>query len=210
MMKGLSKIILSAVALWLFAPAVMAANTDQPSFDCHLSQTDSSEVKQWVCGDGELSQLDRKLDYIYQQAQKKTALEDLPLLDHNQHQWAAERNACMTQKNAHACAMSSYQHRIAELQSRYLLVPSQGPFTFVCDNVPATWLVAQFFDSDPNVARAKVGNEEVMLTQVPSASGAKYQDDKHQLWNHGGELMLRWGKDAAEIHCHKKADGTGY
>lgn len=207
MMKGITGVILSAAALWLFAPSAMAANAEAPSFDCNLTQTASSDVKKWVCGNPLLAQLDRKLAYIYQQVQAKTALEDLPLLDSNQQQWAQARDACMSAPQADVCGRRHYQQRIATLQARYQLVPSQGPFTYVCDNVPSTWLVAQFFDTEPNVVRAKVGNDEVLLYQVPSASGAKYQDAQHLLWEHAGGLTLRWGDKVAETQCHKKADG---
>lgn len=207
MMKVIVAMILVAGALGLYVPSAMAATLEQTSFDCNLVSAKSSDVKKWVCGHAELAQLDRKLAYIYQQVQAKTALQDLPLLDSNQQQWARERDACMTQSQAEMCGQTRYQQRIATLQARYQLVPSQGPFTYVCDNVPSTWLVAQFFDTEPNVVRAKVGNDGVLMYQVPSASGAKYQDAEHLLWEHGSELTLRWGKQAAETRCHQKADG---
>ncbi|MFQ6370632.1 MliC family protein [Shewanella sp. YIC-542] len=197
------------VSIWLLcflsAPA-LAADAIQPSFNCKLRQAQDGAVKNWICDNAALARLDHRLASTYERAQRKTALEDLPLLHRNQYAWAEQRDACLVDKQPERCARRHYRQRIATLQARYQLVPSQGPFTYVCDDVPTSWVVAHYFNSDPKVVRAKRGDEEALMFQVEGASGKQYRDDEHQLWWQGDKLLLRWGKQASRIRCYQRFD----
>ncbi|GJL53978.1 MAG: lipoprotein [Nitrospirales bacterium] len=176
-------------------------NATGPSFACDSVPAASIEAR--ICGDEELSALDRKLSGVYAAASKKATNERPPVLKAEQRGWIKGRNDCWKSNDKRGCVRDEYKHRIAELQARYRLVPYNGPVRFICDGNPANEVVATFFETDPSTLIAERGDSVSLMFVQPSGSGAKYQGRNETFWEHHGEVSITWGYDAPEMHCKK-------
>jgi uncharacterized protein len=169
-----------------------------PAFDCKKA---TGTVEPFVCGDEELTALDRKMAEVFAAAAKKTANERPPTLKAAQRGWIKGRNDCWKSSDVRACVSDEYKRRIAELQARYRLVPMKGPFFFACDSNPANELVATFFETNPEVMIAERGEQVSLMYSQPAASGARYQGRNESFWEHQGEARVVWGYGATEMRC---------
>lgn len=118
-----------------------------PSYTCDGVKAGSIEAV--ICEDQELSALDRKLSGVYATASQKAANEHPLQLKAEQRGWLKGRNECWKSDDKRGCILDAYQHRIAELQARYRLIPGLGPVRFMCDGNPANEVVATFFQTAP-------------------------------------------------------------
>src|SRR2546430_2544024 len=132
---------LLGIACSLAILADSAAQPVVPSIDCARA---ASAVEELVCRDGTLASLDRKLVEIYATASKAASSDQKNRLAADQQRWLNERDACAKSSDKNACAKERYLQRIADLQAQFKLVPSHGPFRFVCNNDPGNVLVAQY------------------------------------------------------------------
>lgn len=178
-----------------------AANATSPSFDCDKVKTGSIEAM--ICGDDELSALDRKLSGVYSAASMKATNEHPPVLKAEQRGWIKIRNDCWKSDDKRGCIRNEYMRRIAELQARYRLVPYNGPVRFICGGNPANEVATTFFQTDPLTLIAERGDSVSLMYLQPSGSGAKYQGRNETFWEHHGEALITWGYGAPEIHCTK-------
>jgi len=172
-----------------------------PSFDCTKARDGSIEAA--VCADAALSALDRKLAEVYGEAAKKANNQQPPTLKAEQRGWIKGRNECWKSEDKPACIRDEYQQRIAELQARYRLVPSLGPFSYACEGDRANEVVVTFFETDPPTLIAERGDSTSLMTIQRSGSGARYQGRNESFWEHHGEARIQWGHDAPEMTCEK-------
>lgn len=156
-----------------------------------------------VCGDAELSALDRKLAEIYAAATKKATNEHPPVLEVEQRGWLKGRDDCWKSEDIRRCVATEYRRRGAELQARYRLVPGKGPVRFACDDDPRSEVVATFFPTDPPTLIAERGDSVSLMYLAPSGSGARYVGRNERLWEHQGEALVTWGHGAPEMRCVK-------
>jgi len=171
------------------------------TFECKKGNGD---IEQLICADSELATLDRTLSVVYAAAQRKAANERPPTLKAEQRGWVKGRNDCWKTGDWRQCVAKSYRLRIAELQSRYRLIPVSASATFVCDGNPRDEVVANFFKTDPPSLIAERGDRVSLMFQQPAASGSSYQGRNESLWEHQGEATVVWGHGAPELRCHKK------
>jgi len=179
-----------------------AANTSEPSYDCAKVKTGS--IEEMICNDGELSAIDRKLAIIYSAAAKKATNEHPPVLKAEQRGWIKGRNECWKSDDKRICVWEEYQHRIAELQARYRLIPGNGPHSFICNGNPANEVVVTFFQTDPPTLIGEYGDSVSIMYLQPSGSGTKYQGRNETFWEHQGEARIVWGYGAPEMNCSQK------
>jgi len=172
-----------------------------PSFDCGKVGADGVEAM--ICGDPELSALDRKLSVVYADASEKATNEHPPVLKAMQRGWIKGRDDCWKSDDERGCVREAYVRRIAELQALYRLVPFNGPIRFECDGNPANEIVASYFETDPPTLIAERGDSVSLMFLQPSGSGSRYQGPNESLWEHQGEASITWGYDAPEMHCTK-------
>jgi len=158
-----------------------------------------------VCQDVELSALDRRLAAVYDAATKKAVNEHPPLLKAAQRGWIKGRNDCWKSEDTRRCVAESYGMRIAELQARYRLVAASPVAFFACDGNPANEVAVTFFETEPPSLIAERGDSFSLMFQQPAASGAKYEGRNEMFWEHDGEARIRWGFEAREMRCVKKA-----
>jgi len=178
-----------------------AAKAAGPSFSC--DETKAGSIEAMICGDEELSALDRKLAHVYAAATGKATNEHPPVLKAEQRGWIKGRNECWKSDDKRGCVQGEYVLRIAELQARYRLVPGAGPVRFICDGNPANEVVATFFETSPPTLIAERGDSVSLMYLQRSGSGAKYQGRNETLWEHQGEALITWGYGAPEMRCKK-------
>ncbi|WP_447971013.1 MliC family protein [Nitrospira sp. M1] len=176
-------------------------NAAGSSFACNEIKVGSIEAM--ICGDEDLSALDRKLSSVYAAASKKATNEHPPVLKAEQRGWIKGRQDCWKSHDKRGCVRDGYRRRIAELQAKYRLVPSNGPVHFVCDGNPANEVVATFFQTDHSTLIAERGDSVSLMFGQPSGSGSKYQGRNETFWEHQGEALITWGYDAKEMYCKK-------
>ncbi|MDS4022533.1 MAG: MliC family protein [Candidatus Competibacter sp.] len=170
-----------------------------PSFAC--DKVEAGSIEAMICGNAELSALDRKLSGVYAAASRKATNEHPPRLKAEQNGWIKGRNECWKSRDRNGCVRDEYQRRIAELQARYRLVPGKGPVRFLCDGSSVNEVVATFFQTDPPTLIAERGDSVSLMYLQPNGSGAKYQGRNETFWEHHGEASITWGHGAPEMHC---------
>lgn len=173
-----------------------------PSFDC--TKKLSGSVEPMICADRALAVLDRKLAGVYAAASKIAVKAQPNLLPAEQRGWIKGRNECWKSDDKRGCVESEYVRRIAELQARYRLVASRGPFFWGCENNPANEVVVTYFETDPRTAILERGDQSVVAYAAPAASGAKYVGRNEIFWEHQGEARVTWGYGAAEMRCRQR------
>ena len=183
-------------------PKATTAAASGPTFDCR--KVESGSIEAMICGDAELAALDRKLAGVYAAATAKAKNERPPVLRAEQRGWIKGRNDCWKSADQRSCVRDEYVRRIAELQARYRLVPSRGPFPFACDGNPANEIVVHYFATEPSTMIAERGDSVSLMFQQPAASGAKYQGRNESFWEHQGVATIVWGYGAPEMRCTLK------
>ncbi|MCW5889506.1 MAG: MliC family protein [bacterium] len=154
-------------------------------------------IEEMIRRDPALAALDRRMAEVYAAASKKTP----PAAKAEQHGWVKRRDDCWKAEDEVACVRDAYRRRIAELQARFRLVPSKGPFTWQCDDNAASEFAVTFFETDPATLIAEHAGETSLMYQAPSGSGARYEGRNESYWEHRGEATIRWGDDAPELRC---------
>jgi uncharacterized protein len=182
------------------ATAAAAANPG-PSFPC--TKVEEGSIEALVCGDAELSALDRKLAGVFAAASAKAVNERPPVLKAEQRGWIKGRDDCWKSDDRRNCVQTEYQRRIAELQARYRLVPGTGPVRYTCDGDPRNEVTATFFPTEPPTLIAERGDSVSLMYQERSASGSRYQGRNESFWEHQGEATVTWGYEAPAMKCLK-------
>jgi len=180
---------------------VRAESAPGPSFACDGVAAGSIEAM--VCGDEELSALDRELAGAYAAASEKAVNQHPPVLKAEQRGWIKGRDECWKSDDRHRCVRDEYVRRIAERQARYRLVPFTGPIFFTCEDNPANEVIATFFQTDPPTIIAEHGDRVSLMYLRPSRSGARYQGRNESFWEHQGEASITWGYGAPAMHCRR-------
>jgi uncharacterized protein len=172
-----------------------------PSFSCARAETGSIEAL--VCGDAQLSALDRRLAGVFAAASARAVNEQPPVLKAEQRGWIKGRDDCWKSDDRRSCALTEYQRRIAELEARYRLVAGTGPVRFTCDGDTRNELVATFFPTEPPTLIAERGDSVSLMYLEPSASGSRYQGRNESFWEHQGEATVTWGYGTPGMRCRK-------
>lgn len=121
-------------------------------------------------------------------------------LQEEQRRWLADRAACAKRPEARDCLVSSYARQVHEIRraSPHARVDdkrgiSLGPFEVKCQGVE-TPIEATFINTTPGLLFLESADKSVVLKQVPSASGAKYE------WAEGTERVSFWNKGDQAIY----------
>lgn len=187
------------VLLLCLAPGTQAADQKGPSFPC--DRVAAGSIEALICGDADLSALDRTLSKVYAEASQRAANEHPSRLKTEQRGWVKGRDDCWKSDDERRCVADAYSRRIAELQARYRLVPATGPVRYLCDGDPRNEVLATFFQTDPPTLIAEHGDSVSLMYQQPSASGARYQGRNESLWEHHGSAQVVWGYGASPMQC---------
>ncbi|PKG55457.1 hypothetical protein CXF82_19610 [Shewanella sp. GutDb-MelDb] len=183
-MMALNK-ILFLVLVSMSSFSTLAAS---PSFDCNKA---SGAVEHLICQDDELASLDRTIATVYKQALKNIPTEEQPKA--MQRGWIKGRNDCWKAQNVSVreCVVQNYQSRIIELQIQGGLLEVPASVLFDCEGFPP--ITAVFYTQlDPVTAVFTFDEQQLLATNVPSGSGAKYQGANFEFWEHHGEASVRY------------------
>lgn len=196
-----SALLMALVSLAAIPPGM--AHATGPAFDCGKA---SHEIESLICKDGELAKLDRKLDETFRQAMKTVetvpghtqALKEMKAI---QRGWIGGRNDCWKADDKRQCTFDIYRNRIAELQARYMLVKSQKPVFYTCENNPADQIIATFMETDPSTVRLERGDRTEIAIQGLSGSGARYEGAFGlEFWIKGNDAMVTWPQ-GTQFNC---------
>ncbi len=184
-----------------FAAAQHASGqTTAPSFAC--TPTLESSVEKAICADGTLAALDRQLTDVYAAASAKVANAEREALATAQRGWSKRRNDCWKANDIPACVSKQYRDRIAGLQAQFRLLNPVGSARYVCPGGAAgREAVADYFATDPPTALVEFDGTREVMWNIGSGSGARYAGVSHQLWEHQGVALLRWGGRVKELRC---------
>jgi uncharacterized protein len=194
---------LAAAAMAAAALAQGAAHAATPSFDCSKR---INAAEKMVCGDDTLAALDRKLGGIVSQAGHSLPRDkSIAYFVVEQQEWVRSRDGCPSTPRPEACLMSVYRTRIAELQDRFNLVPSRGPYRFACNGSPPADLVVTWFETDPPSGMLETASGTTTIFSVQSASGARYIGENVTFWEHQGSATLAYANPAQQLDCTQKS-----
>ncbi|ABV89237.1 MliC family protein [Shewanella pealeana] len=165
--------------------------TITPSFDCAKAQ---GKVETLICDDAELAKLDREMAQVYQQAMVNIPPSAQPKA--TQRGWIKGRNDCWKAQDVRQCTLDNYQIRLIELQIQGRLIEPSSTAVFDCGNRPQ--ISAVFYTQvDPVTAvftfsSEKMGDQQLLATNVRSGSGAKYLGRNFEFWEHQGEASVQF------------------
>ncbi|QLL09643.1 MliC family protein [Mycobacterium vicinigordonae] len=185
------------------SPASNSTSTASPSkapatFDCAKP---ANTAQQLVCGDGQLTELDRRVQTAYQQALNRPGA-DQPALTTAQSAFATTRDACADAPDLRTCVIEAYQTRLVELTITDPATVSPPVVSYDCPADAGT-LSARFYnDFDPKTAVLDWKGNRVILFLQQSASGARYGRQGSEYWEHQGEVSLNLG--GTQFVCHTK------
>lgn len=114
-----------------------------------------------------------------------------------QRRWSADRDACTKQPDVRDCLVASYARQVHEIRraSPHARVGdprglSVGPYEAKCSGIESV-VEATFINTTPGLLYLESADKAVLLTQVPSASGAKYEkvdgEQRVTFWNKGDQ-----------------------
>jgi len=181
-----------------------------PSFDCKAAQ---GQTEQLICKDDALARLDRETTRLFGLALDARSLPTTQkkMLLAEQRGWIKGRNDCWKSDDARACATTSYLQRIYELRHGYAGARTQddkgisrGPFGIRCPGIEAV-IAGTFVLTEPGYAYLRWLDQQLVLKQTVSASGARYAatiaDGEALFWDKGPDAQLVLpGKPA--MNCH--------
>lgn len=194
--------ILVRVAIAAASAASVAAGAATPSFDCAGRINAAQKL---ICGDDALAALDRKLGDVFGRAAKSLPNDKtIAYFVAEQRDWQRSRDGCPATANPQACLSSVYRTRIAELQGRYRMVPTRGPFRFACDGTPPQDVVVTWFATDPPSGMLETRGGTTPIFETPSGSGTRYIGDDVAFSEHQGTATLTYGLTAQELTCRQK------
>lgn len=166
------------------------------TFDCAKP---ANNAQQLICGDAQLSDLDRRVQTAYQQALARPGA-DQATLTTAQNAFATIRDGCADFVDIRACLVEAYQTRAVELA---ISDPATVAPPVVGYNCPAEagTLSAQFYNQlDPKAAVLDWKGTRVILFLQPSGSGSRYGRQGSEYWEHQGEVTLDLG--GTKFVCH--------
>ncbi|MGB9307542.1 MAG: MliC family protein [Mycobacterium sp.] len=168
------------------------------SFDCAKP---ANKAQQLVCGDPQLTELDRRMQTAYQQALARPGA-DAATLTTAQSAFTTIRDGCGDFVDARTCLLEAYQTRVVELAIADPATVAPPVVTYNCpaDSGPLT---AQFYnDLDPKTAVLDWKGTRIILFIQPSGSGARYGRQGDDYWEHQGEVTL--DLSGTKFVCHTR------
>jgi len=156
------------------------------SFDCAKP---ANKAQQLVCGDPQLTELDRRMQTAHQHALARPGA-DAATLTTAQSAFTTIRDGCADFVDVRTCLVEAYQTRVVELAIADPATVAPPVVTYNCpaDSGPLT---AQFYNElDPKTAVLNWKGTRIILFIQPSGSGARYGRQGSEYWEHQGEVTL--------------------
>lgn len=190
-------------------PFLASYATAEPSFDCAKAESDAEVA---ICGSTALSQLDVEVSRLYGLALAGPNMTDerASELKALQRGWIKGRDECWKASGGlETCIAAAYGMRIDALRTGYADArvgegASSGPFAYACDGLGAL-VSAVFVMGEAPLVSLRWRDVEVVLPQVPAASGTKYASDDYRegtitFWTQGTDALLETS-DGQTVSC---------
>lgn len=180
-----------------------------PSFDCAAA---SGEIEELICRTPALATLDLRLDTIWQEVEDRLTGGSWPeseqeVVRAEQRGWIGGRNDCWMADDPAACTTDEYVRRIVTLQAGFGLVEGREPTFWSCEGNPANEFVLTFFPTDPQSVRVERGDQQEVMIQTRTASGARYLGAfGKEVWVKGEEGTFVWPQDDT-LRCELGSSG---
>jgi uncharacterized protein len=169
--------ILLVLFAWLVVLGMPAIA--QPSFDCSAVETGSTEAL--ICGDEQLSSMDREVDRLYSKIREQTTAEDFKTIQAYQRGWIKGRNESWKTDDPRQFVFDSYQDRIAVLAVQAGEVEVPDPVLYSCSGGEFDLLTATFYETTPPVG---------VFTRTPAGDWPQYIATG---WNDDGAIHYNIG-----------------
>lgn len=166
-------------ALSVLLVAIAGPALAQPSFDCSNVRSESTEAL--ICGDPELSALDREMDRLYSKVREQTSAEDFRIIRAYQIGWVKGRNESWKVDNPREFVLEEYRERISVLKVQAGEVEVPPPVSYKCTGGKFQDLTAVFYDIDPPVG---------VFTRVPGGEWPQYIANG---WDDNGAIHYNTG-----------------
>jgi uncharacterized protein len=190
--------VLLAVLMLVSLASITRASS--PAFDCKKADGAAEEL---ICKDDELATLDRETQRLFDLAVKTPKMEKARLneVKATQRGWIKGRNDCWKAQDLHNCIMTEYVFRIHQLRQGYAQARSDdekgisiGPLVADCKDFGAL-IGLTYVNAKTSYAHLEWRDEDLFLTQVIAASGAKYEGQYLDVgtatfWTKGDEAMF--------------------
>ena len=187
-----------------------------PSFDCAKAASTAEEA---VCADPALVSLDLELARLYALAVDGPEMDDTRLSELRavQRGWIKGRDECWKASvPMERCVADAYAMRIDEVRTGYAASradddagASLGPFAYRCEGLDAL-VSAVFINSEEPLVSLRWRETAVVLTRMPSGSGARYAQDyvdgTFEFWTQGDEATLQTPSDG-QLTCTQEPTG---
>jgi uncharacterized protein len=156
------------------------------TFDCAMP---ANKAQQLVCGEPQLTELDRRVHTAYQRALARPGTDQANLTT-AQSGFATIRDRCADSVDLRTCVVEAYQTRLVELAIADPATIAPPVISYNCPPDSGT-LTAQFYNElDPKTAVLDWKGNRVILFIQPSGSGARYGRQGSEYWEHQGEVAL--------------------
>lgn len=190
--------IAASLAIGTAVLPVSPAQAAAPSFDCKKAE---GQVQELVCGDAQLSALDREVARLFSLAEdsRRKGTDRKSLLS-GQQGWQTARDNCASATEIRDCILSGYLKRMTELRGIYAAARaadkkgiSLGPDRVACEGMPSPMTVV-FANTQTPLAYLTWAGNSLTMTLGPTGSGARYVatsgDGETVFWIKGREAMF--------------------
>lgn len=190
------------------APVIPPMQTAAPTIDCAKAEKNAEKL---VCGDKELGMLDREVGRLY--AAASDALNATPgfeeLLESQRH-WMDQRNTCFDRD----CLAEISALRIHQLRARYKETRkddtrgiSIGPVLVRCEGFPLP-ITGTFVNTEKGLVYLEWLGSSVVIPQVPSGSGIRYEGNFASMTAKGDDAVLRLPSGKMDMNCKLQKQGS--
>ena len=183
-------------ALMLLLPLLASAAADS---EC---TSGADPIQGIICRDAQLRAREQEVRRLYQSSQRTLPAAPRAAQRARQNAWLGERAACAPDPDARNCVADAQGRRIVELKLALGELPVFASATYLCKGHEATPLTASYFHSDPPAVRLRFENRQAVAFAAPSGSGARYQAEGVELWEHQGVARFTW--QGEEMECPKR------
>ncbi len=178
-----------------------------PSFDCSKAEKNWEKL---TCADNELAAAEREAARLY--ALASNALNAMPgfeqLLE-SQGKWKTQLATCFDRE----CVAEMFVRRIHQLRRDYKEARgedakgiSMGPLVARCEGLPLP-IALTYVNSEPGRIYLEWMDGFVVMPQVPSGSGARYEGNFASFHTQGQDALVRLPNAAAEAKCKLSPGG---
>lgn len=183
------------------APSVPPMQTATPTIDCAKAEKTAEKL---VCSDKDLAVLDREVGRLYTAA--SDALNATPGFEEllvSQRKWMDQRNTCFDRE----CVAEMNALRIHRLRTNYAEARkespnsiSTGPLLVRCEGFPLP-ITGTFVNSEQGLVYLEWLGSSVVIPQVPSGSGVRYEGNFATMHTKGDQAVLRLPGGKMDMNC---------